>query len=711
MAFYSNDNGSIYQDPSPSTDQTDVSFFGWVKVADLTQDTYIFANHHSGGFGQGWALILDDNGSGSELKIDVAFVASLSSTLTITDTDWHFVGLQRRASDGEWIVFLDDEREEVGSSSPFGIGEDSIMAVGARNVNGSLSYIGEAYWCQVGYWEQLLSDADILDLRCRISDPADITTSLVAALDFPSGDLVNNPGSAGDFTAGGTTTYDSDEAPDSVGFVGSSTGGATSGTAVSASLPSGTQADDVAIAVVHANGPQDVSDNNGADPYTSQLSNREYNGPSAQFDLWYRVLDGTEGSTVDFTLDGSNRWSIVVSVYRNVDTSTLWDVEPTSTTENTGSGSSNSTDAITTGTDGSKIITFAGNNSNTVTFTGTPSGFVARENNSGEQLIGLADKSLYSAGSQASVTWTQSTSNGTWLNNIFALVPNSSAIADLTINKTESVTVTETVSTPLITSFINVLDSVSIAESITAATDALTLAVADAVTVGESVTVSTAFEINVSDSTSISESVSLALDDIAITVNDEVSIAETVAQVVESFISTSDAVSVGESTNLTVSMTINVNEDITVSESLSQATGTLVISVLDGVTIGEDLDVNATTGFDISVSESVSVGEAVTVEIPIEIVAVEVVLVEEEITTAGDLGDISVSESVTVAESSNVAQTYNLSVEDDVSIAEAVNRTFKERNIIKGSKDYEVIFKVRKNQEGKFISRRLKDGD
>lgn len=218
-----------------------------------------------------------------------------------------------------------------------------------------------------------------------------------------------------------------------VSFVDSTTNGAGSGTAVQVTKPTGLQVDDVVIVVVHANGPQNTSDNNGAQAFTSILANREYNGPSAQYDIFYRVIDGNEGATFDFTLDGSNRWSVIASAYRGVDTSDIFDVAPTASTENlrpNGDGDISLTNDITTTVDGAMIIAVAFNDSSTVTFTATPGdSFNSRENNSGEQLIALADKLKASAGLQSAVSWTQSAENGVWANNIFALNPEAAVAA------------------------------------------------------------------------------------------------------------------------------------------------------------------------------------------------------------------------------------------------------------------------------------------
>lgn len=205
-------------------------------------------------------------------------------------------------------------------------------------------------------------------------------------------------------------------------FVDSTTGGGT-GTDATAAVPTGIQANDFLIAVVHWNGPPGtISDNNGADAFTSILANREYNGPSAQVDVFYRVADGGETGSFSFTSD-SNRWCVVVAAYRGVDTSDPWDVAPSASTENTGSGTATqTTKSVTTNSDNAWAVTFAVNDSNSVSFTGTPGdSFITRENNSGEQLLGYADKEIVSATTQSAVNWEQSAVNGVWLNHMFVL--------------------------------------------------------------------------------------------------------------------------------------------------------------------------------------------------------------------------------------------------------------------------------------------------
>lgn len=717
MSLYLNDNGAVYQDPTQSTSTDDLSFFGFIKRHSNT-DTQIFWNGHSGSYGQGWSLNVNDIPSGGALRIDVAYKASLASSLTITDTsEWHFVGVQRIS--GTWYIYLDDEVQSVGTTDPYGLDGNSLMLIGGWVNDGSVEYESTAYYAEFGYWESVLTSANRIALRTKVSVPSDITTGLKVYLPFEDGDLGNNTEAYGDFTLGGTTTYNSSEPSRAVGYVASSTGGATSGTAVSTALPTGATTGDVVIVVVHANGPKDSTDNNGSDPYTGILTNREYNGTSAQYDIFYRVLDGSEGATIDFTLSGSDRWCIIASAYRNVDTSTIWDVEPSATTENTATGDGTSeTDSITTTTDNAKIISFSCNDSSSVTFTGTPSGFFVRQNNSGEQLLALADKTLQTAGTQASVTWTQSASNGYWINNTFALKPDTGAsVADLEVNKSESVTVSESKNAvkesfisesesvsvaesvgKLVTSFINKTESVTTGESASVVLpDALEISKSESVTVEEAVALSTAFEINVSDGVTVEESNTTTLPDaLTITESESVTVEEATTTTVISLILALEEITTSESSGSDISMTINVSDDISVAEEPSESVSTPEVSVTEETTIGESVGLEVVAIGTVETSDSVTVGESVSVSVDIDLVSVDVVLVEEGIATAGDLGDIDVSDSVTAGEAVYTIKAYNISAEDAVSVSDdpTVLRGLTTPSIMKSIKQVKPVLKA-----------------
>lgn len=210
-----------------------------------------------------------------------------------------------------------------------------------------------------------------------------------------------------------------------VAYVDSTTGAATSGTAPSAAAPTGIVAGDILIAHVHLNGTGStitLTDNNGATPFTdSGLGKRTYNSDSAAYFILYRVAGGSEPSTYNWTKNEDNRWVVNISAYRNGDIVTIFDVAPTSGSENVGTSTTAATDAITTLTNGAMVVAVGMVDSNTVTFTATPGdSFTSRENNSGEELAALADKPIPTVATQASVSWTLSASNG-WATNILAI--------------------------------------------------------------------------------------------------------------------------------------------------------------------------------------------------------------------------------------------------------------------------------------------------
>lgn len=224
-----------------------------------------------------------------------------------------------------------------------------------------------------------------------------------------------------------------------ISFVSSGTNSATTGSAITITKPASIQSGDVIVALIHGNGSSPtITDNNGATPFTdSGLGLRAYNGGSASYRIMHRVAGGSEPASYAWTLGESNRWSVILSVYRGVDTSAIYDVAPTSTSEKSELTvtSTIATKAITTLTDGSFVVVTACADSSTVTFTATPGdSFSSRENNSGEQLIALADKNIPTATTQSAVSWTSSANVG-YATNIFSLkMASGSTIAIKTYN-------------------------------------------------------------------------------------------------------------------------------------------------------------------------------------------------------------------------------------------------------------------------------------
>lgn len=200
-----------------------------------------------------------------------------------------------------------------------------------------------------------------------------------------------------------------------------------SGTEATVNKPAGVEVGDFCICIVHVNGPKTVSDDNGDESFTLRLEDRQYNGPSASVYIFDRFLDGNEGATFNFTLSGSDRWSIICLCVRNINQDSPYDVLPSVGTENTGTGDTQTTKPLTTNFKRSLALSFAVNDTDSLTFTDTPAGgFAVDENLSGVQLLALVSKIIPLASTVSALMWVQSGGNGTWLNHLFALRAGSS---------------------------------------------------------------------------------------------------------------------------------------------------------------------------------------------------------------------------------------------------------------------------------------------
>ncbi len=195
------DNGALYK----TTDQKDnnIAFFCWIKrSADGSKD--IFFNGNNGSYGEGYSFRLN---SSDVLAIDLSYLAELASSFDLTgDTDWHFVGFQRRGT--QWVIYFDDQEEVVGTTDPYSISASQKIIVGGKNSDGTVTYNFDGLIAKVGYWTRTLTDDEILAFK-RSGDPADVGD---AVIDLPlnnSGAWGTNEGSGGNLSTDGTLTLSS----------------------------------------------------------------------------------------------------------------------------------------------------------------------------------------------------------------------------------------------------------------------------------------------------------------------------------------------------------------------------------------------------------------------------------------------------------------------------------------------------------------------
>jgi hypothetical protein len=105
--------------------------------------------------------------------------------------------------------------------------------------------------------------------------------------------------------------------------VGSNVAG-TTGTAISVTHGISIAAGDVIIVQINNNGTSAVSDNNGAFTFVNDFTTTY---ASARFGVWSRIAGATEPAAYAFTIAASQRWSLIIRVFRSVDVD-IYDVAP-----------------------------------------------------------------------------------------------------------------------------------------------------------------------------------------------------------------------------------------------------------------------------------------------------------------------------------------------------------------------------------------------
>lgn len=159
----------------------------------------------------------------------------------------------------------------------------------------------------------------------------------------------------------------------------------TTGTAISVSKPSGASAGDFVVCIVHANNQTTISDNNGSAAFTEAPNFSDYKPNTSNghtMSVFSRTLDGTEGSTFDFTSGASGRWGIVVICFNGAH---QFDVAPnTSNADNADGNDSGTINVPSISVSASTIhVAFCGWDTPSIGTITTPSGYTLAANANG----------------------------------------------------------------------------------------------------------------------------------------------------------------------------------------------------------------------------------------------------------------------------------------------------------------------------------------
>ena len=162
----------------------------------------------------------------------------------------------------------------------------------------------------------------------------------------------------------------------------------------------------------------------------------------------------------------------------------------------------------------------------------------------------------------------------------------------LTISVVDNITVSEDIISKASPQSINVFDSVEVSESITTQSSSLFVSVVDSITVVEVITASKVLFIDVSDSVTVSESVVIS-GTLNTNVFDSIIVSESISgQIPYGQADVSDSIIVFENVSIQLNNYVSVSENVTVEESvsISIAGGNLDISVVDYITVSEDVN-------------------------------------------------------------------------------------------------------------------------
>lgn len=188
----------------------------------------------------------------------------------------------------------------------------------------------------------------------------------------------------------------------------SSQNSSSTGTAISVSAPTGATAGDLVVCVVHGNGQETLSDNNGGTPFTEASNFSDYKPNTTNghvLSVFYRTIQAGDPSTYNFALSASGRWGIVAVCFSG--SIPTFDVAPnTANAANDDSASSGTINAPAITVENNSIhVVFCGWDTGAIGTITTPSGYTLAENaNGGGEPLHASYKAFASGGSTGAVT-------------------------------------------------------------------------------------------------------------------------------------------------------------------------------------------------------------------------------------------------------------------------------------------------------------------
>lgn len=220
------------------------------------------------------------------------------------------------------------------------------------------------------------------------------------------------------------------------------------------------------------------------------------------------------------------------------------------------------------------------------------------------------------------------------------------AVSDLSINISDSITLTESKTVSLV-NFINVNSPITLSESVSAFIY-YPVNVNDSITSTENIVLLDTLNINVNDGITVSD-VNFQTQVYNINKNESITVSENYILLETSFINVNNTITVSENETVDLVFLINANDNITISENLILE-DILNINVNENITVNESTTIvpSSTGGF--FVSDDITVSENINIII--------------------DRLLINVNDSISVNENIIILESHNINVNDSIIVSE-----------------------------------------
>jgi hypothetical protein len=251
--------------------------------------------------------------------------------------------------------------------------------------------------------------------------------------------------------------------------------------------------------------------------------------------------------------------------------------------------------------------------------------------------------------------------------------------ADLSINRSESVTVTESTARLIDPLLINRSDSTTLIEAVTVRIPELIISASDSATLTESVSVRSENRTDSTENITITEAVTVRVPEYLVNRSDTVTITESVQREATNRIVVSDTTNATDSSTVSIAATSDLVINVTDSSTVTEATAREAInrvSASDTATVSESITVTpaAVADISISVSDTTTITESVQRAATNRVSTSDSVSITENTTALIPTLFVGVTESATVTESAiasiPIVGTLTVVVSDTTSAAE-----------------------------------------